>query len=69
MNRDFFFAALTLFLLNLSMALQPFVGPSPLFSFLALYTVGKTHWTGDQPVARPHRDQHKHPCIEWDSNP
>jgi hypothetical protein len=23
------------------------------FSFLILYTVGKTPWTGDQPVARP----------------
>jgi hypothetical protein len=24
-----------------------------LFSFLILYTVGRTPWTGDQPVARP----------------
>jgi hypothetical protein len=39
--------------LYLSMALQPFVGPWPLFSFLILYTVGRTPWTGDQPVARP----------------
>jgi hypothetical protein len=23
------------------------------FSFLILYTVGRTAWTGDQPVARP----------------
>jgi hypothetical protein len=37
----------------LSMALQPFVGLWPLFSFLILYTVGRTPWTGDQPVARP----------------
>jgi hypothetical protein len=38
----------------LSMALQPFVGPWPLFQFLDLfYTVGRTLWTGDQPVARP----------------
>jgi hypothetical protein len=37
----------------LSMALQPFVVPWPLFSFLILYTVGRTPWTGDQPVARP----------------
>jgi hypothetical protein len=35
------------------MALQPFVGPWPLFGFLILYTVGRTRWTGDQPVARP----------------
>jgi hypothetical protein len=32
---------------------SPFVGPWPLFSFLILYTVGSTPWTGDQPVARP----------------
>jgi hypothetical protein len=35
------------------MALQPFVGPWPLFQFLHLYTVGTTPWTGDQPVVRP----------------
>jgi hypothetical protein len=33
------------------MALQPF-GFWPLFSFLILYTVGRTTWTGDQSVAR-----------------
>jgi hypothetical protein len=37
----------------LSMALQPFVGPWPPFSFLILYRVGRTPWTGNQPVARP----------------
>jgi hypothetical protein len=31
------------------MALQPW----PLFSFLILYTVGRTPWAGDQPVAMP----------------
>jgi hypothetical protein len=35
------------------MALQPFVGPWPLFSFLIIYTVGRTPYTGDQAVARP----------------
>jgi hypothetical protein len=35
------------------MALQPFVGPWPLFSFLILYTVCRTPWTVDQPVSRP----------------
>jgi hypothetical protein len=35
------------------MALQPFVGPWLLFSFLILYTDGRTPWTEDQPVARP----------------
>jgi hypothetical protein len=34
------------------MALHP-CGPWPLFQFLNLYTVGRTPWTGDQPVARP----------------
>jgi hypothetical protein len=44
------------------MALQPFVGRWPLFSFLIFYTVGKTPWTGDQPFVRPlptHTRQHK----------
>jgi hypothetical protein len=35
------------------MALQPFVEPSTLFQFLIQYTVGRTPWTRDQPVARP----------------
>jgi hypothetical protein len=36
------------------MALQPFVGTRPLFQFiLIIYTVFRTPWTGDQPVARP----------------
>jgi hypothetical protein len=37
----------------LSVALQPFVGPWPLFSFLIFCTVCMTPWTGYQPVARP----------------
>jgi hypothetical protein len=36
----------------LCMALQPLVGPWPLFQFLNVYTAGRTPWTGDQPVAR-----------------
>jgi hypothetical protein len=43
----------TCYLTYLSMALQPFVGPWPLFSFLILYPVCKTPWTGDQSVAKP----------------
>jgi hypothetical protein len=35
------------------MAVQPFVGPWLLFSFLILYTVSRTPWTEDQLVARP----------------
>jgi hypothetical protein len=47
----------------LFMALQPFVGPCLLLQFLNLHTVGKTPWTGDQPIAKPlpaHTGQHKH---------
>jgi hypothetical protein len=46
------------------------------FNFLILYTVGRTPWTGDQPVARSHTQDstiriyaHRHPCTKWDSNP
>jgi hypothetical protein len=35
------------------MALQPLLGLGRFFSFLILYTVSRTPWTGDQPVARP----------------
>jgi hypothetical protein len=48
------------------------------FSFLILYTDGRTTWTSDQLVAKPipaHRtttqnriNAHRHPCFEWDSN-
>jgi hypothetical protein len=56
-------------------ALQLFIGPWQIFCFLIFYTVGRTPWRGDQPVARPppthkHRiNAYKHPCLEWDSNP
>jgi hypothetical protein len=50
-----------------------------LFQFLNQYTVGRTLWTEDQPVARPlpthrttqtqnKRTQYIHPSPEWDSN-
>jgi hypothetical protein len=39
--------------INSFVALQPFVGPWPLFQFLIFYTVSSTPWMGDQPVARP----------------
>jgi hypothetical protein len=52
---------------------SPLLGLGRFFSFLILYTVGKTPWTGNQPVARPlpiHRtNAHRHPCLQWDSNP
>jgi hypothetical protein len=43
----------------LSLALQPFVRPWPLFNFLIFYTVGRIPWTGDEPVARPLPTQNK----------
>jgi hypothetical protein len=49
------------------------------FSFVILYTVGRTPWTGDRPVARPlptrritqtqNKHTHRRPCLERDSNP
>jgi hypothetical protein len=36
-----------------SVAVQPFVELWPFFSFLIVYTVGRTHWIGDQLVSRP----------------
>jgi hypothetical protein len=32
---------------------SPLLGHGRCFSFVILYTVGRTPWTGDQPVARP----------------
>jgi hypothetical protein len=43
-------------------ALQPFVEPRSLFSFLIFYTVSRAPWEGDKPVARSlpaHTGQHK----------
>jgi hypothetical protein len=37
----------------LSMAVEPFVGLWALYNFLNFYAVGRTPWTGYQPVARP----------------
>jgi hypothetical protein len=28
---------------------EQFIGPWPLFQFEYVYTIGRTHWTGDQP--------------------
>jgi hypothetical protein len=65
-------------MLSTSMALQPFVRPWPLFCFLILYTFGRTPWTGIglsqgrylHIEQYKHRiNAHRHPCLEWDSNP
>jgi hypothetical protein len=51
---------------------SPLLGLGRSFSFFILYTVGRTPWTGDQPVTihlHTHRiNAHKPPCLEWDSN-
>jgi hypothetical protein len=57
----------------LSTALHPFCWTSTFFSFLIFYTLSKTPWTGDQPVAWPRPDRtgqhkhsintHRHPCL------
>jgi hypothetical protein len=49
-------------LLLLLLSQQPFVGPWPFFSFLILYTVGRTPWMGDQPAKDLylHAGQHEH---------
>jgi hypothetical protein len=57
---------------------SPLLNLDRFFSLLILHTVGRTPWTGDQPVARPlatlrtTQTQDKRtqtPCLEWDSNP
>jgi hypothetical protein len=34
---------------------SPLLGLGRFFSFLIFHTVGRTPWTGDQPVARPRK--------------
>jgi hypothetical protein len=52
---------------------SPLLGLGRSFSFLILYTVGRTPWTGDQPVAGPLPTHtihpHTHPRLQWDSTP
>jgi hypothetical protein len=58
---------------------SPLLDLGRFFRFFNFYIVSTTSWAGDQPVARPlpthtgqHKDRinsHKHPCLEWDSNP
>jgi hypothetical protein len=57
------------------MALQPFLGPWPLFQFHNQHTVGRTTLTGMSPSQgiylhtgqHQHRiNEHRHPCLELD---
>jgi hypothetical protein len=52
-SRDILIAIAILLMFHSIMAVQSIVGPWLPFQFLSLYTVGRTPWTGDQPVARP----------------
>jgi hypothetical protein len=54
--------------LILSTPIQPFLGLGRLFSFLILYRVGSSSWTGNQPVTQDGANTikaHKHLCSEW----
>jgi hypothetical protein len=44
---------LLLLLLLLLWLYSPLLGLGHFYSVLSLYTIGRTPWTGDQPVARP----------------
>jgi hypothetical protein len=63
--------------LSLSVALEPSVGPWPLFRFLKPIYSRKTPWTGISPsqgsylhTEHKHRiNAHRHPYLECDSNP
>jgi hypothetical protein len=63
----------TVYIIFLLWLYSPLLGLGRFFSFLLPYTVGRTPWKGDQPIARPlptHRTKsHRHPYLEWDSNP
>jgi hypothetical protein len=56
---------------------SPLLDLAGFFSLLIPYTVGRTPWTGDQPMPRPLPTQrtthtvnaHRHPRLEGDSNP
>jgi hypothetical protein len=55
------------------------LGPDLSFNIIIFFcTDGRTPWTGNQPIARPlptqdktkqNKRTHRHPCLEWDSNP
>jgi hypothetical protein len=50
-------------LIHSSMALQPFVRPWPILQFRNLFfEVGRTPWTGDEPVERPLRTHRTTPA-------
>lgn len=72
-NQQYIYYIIFSLSLSLSLWFYSQLDPGRFFSFLILYTLGRTPWTGDQSVARPlptHRIKaHRHPCLDWDSNP
>jgi hypothetical protein len=62
---DFIYLSIYLWLYSLLLDLGRFL------SFLILYTIGRIHWTGDQPVARPllteqhKQNKRKETCMPW----
>jgi hypothetical protein len=49
---------------------SPLLDLGHIFSFLILYTVGRTPWTGISIEQHKHRiNAHRHPCLEWNSKP
>jgi hypothetical protein len=64
---------------SISLWLYSFLlGLGRFFNFLIFYTVGTTPWTGISPSQgsylhtgqhRHRTNEHRHPCLEWDSNP
>jgi hypothetical protein len=61
--------------LSLSLWLYSSLSLGTFLSFLILYRVYRTPWTGDQPLTRPlprrriTQNKLRHRCLEWDSNP
>jgi hypothetical protein len=57
-----------------SMALQPFVGPWPLFSFVIFFTqtvvlLGRVNSPSQGRYLHTGQHKHRHPSLEWDWNP
>jgi hypothetical protein len=52
---------------------SPLFGLGCFFSFLILYTVGRSPWMGDQSHCEAtiytQENTHRHPCLKWDLNP
>jgi hypothetical protein len=73
------YCLLLLLLLLLLRLYGSLFGLGHFFNLLIRHTVHRSPWKGDQPIAKPlhrHRtththtqNKHRHPCLEWGSNP